>query len=346
MSDKEDYYKILGVSKSANDSEIKKAYRKLAMKWHPDKNPDNQEEANKKFKAISEAFEVLSDEKKRKIYDKFGHQGLERGVPEGAAEQPDFANMFGGGNGAQSFRFHASDPNDIFAQFFGGGSPFGGMGGFSSRGSSTSGFGGGQGFGGFPGGFQQQGFGGQPRSTKPPLTRVTVPFTLEEYATGTTKNLKITVKQYEGDRRVEHATPLELKVLPGYKPGTKLTFANRGNQNTPGGERGDIQFTLSEKPHKWFKREDSNIVYEAEISLKAALTGCTIKLKDLFGEEVSISTEGTVIQTGTEKRVAGHGMPNRKTGGTGDLIIRFKVRFPRSIPDDRKEALKRALDGL
>ena len=108
-----DFYDILGLSRGASESEIKKAYRKLAMKWHPDKNQDNKEYAEKKFKSVSEAYEVLSDPKKKELYDQFGEDGLKDG--------------FGGGGGG----FHASNAEDIFAQFFGGGMG-GGMGGWAS----------------------------------------------------------------------------------------------------------------------------------------------------------------------------------------------------------------------
>jgi curved DNA-binding protein CbpA len=138
-----DFYDILGLSRGANESEIKKAYRKLAMKWHPDKNQDNKDFAEKKFKAVSEAYEVLSDPKKKDLYDQFGEDGLKEG--------------FGGGGG-----FNASNAEDIFAQFFGGGmgggGPFGGMGGMPG-----GGFGGMPGgMGGMPGGFDRAGFAAHP----------------------------------------------------------------------------------------------------------------------------------------------------------------------------------------
>eukprot|EP00695_Tsukubamonas_globosa_P001273 TRINITY_DN2245_c0_g1_i1.p1 TRINITY_DN2245_c0_g1~~TRINITY_DN2245_c0_g1_i1.p1 ORF type:complete len:118 (+),score=28.01 TRINITY_DN2245_c0_g1_i1:105-458(+) len=107
-----DYYQILGVNRDASDDEIKKAYRKLAMKYHPDKNPDNKEAAEKKFKQVAEAYEILSDSKKRAIFDQYGEEGLQGGMPGGAP---------GGAGGAS---YHFSDPNDIFRQFFGTSNPF------------------------------------------------------------------------------------------------------------------------------------------------------------------------------------------------------------------------------
>lgn len=157
---KEDYYAVLGVSKSADEAEIKKAFRKLALLYHPDKvqkkgaDAKEVEAANAKFKSIAEAYEVLSDADKRAVYDKYGHQGLQNGPPEDAQSDPRFAHFFGGAGGggggagaAPRFHFTASRPEDIFAQFFGqggfpqtdsddddaahgmGGMPFGGMGG-------------------------------------------------------------------------------------------------------------------------------------------------------------------------------------------------------------------------
>ena len=150
-----DYYKILGVSKSANDDEIKKAYKKAALKWHPDRNKDNETTAKKKFQDVGEAFEVLSDKNKRTIYDQYGEDGLKGGIPTADAEGGAFPGMGGfsaggPGGGTRTFRFstsggnpfggaggfHPSDPNDIFAQIFGGASPFGigGMGGMGGMG--------------------------------------------------------------------------------------------------------------------------------------------------------------------------------------------------------------------
>jgi len=170
-----DYYKILGVSRDADDKELKKAYRQLAMKWHPDKNPDNKEEANRRFQEIGEAYEVLSDEEKRKVYDQFGEDGLKQGAPDGSF---------------QGFKFEQADASRIFEQFFGGESPFefftgmrsGGMGGgsrfggsFSSRGGMPAGFGPGfESFSTGPGGFGgAAGFGG-PRPSSPVMTEVEV----------------------------------------------------------------------------------------------------------------------------------------------------------------------------
>ena len=135
-------------------------------------------------------------------------------------------------------------------------------------------------------------------------------------------------------------------MQPGYKAGTKMTFHGRGDQAGPGGEAGDVQIVLAEKPHAWFKREDANIVYTATVSLRAALTGCKITLKDLYGEEVTLETD-TPVGPGQERRIAGHGMPDRKRGGAkGDLIVRFNVRFPTKLPAEKVQEIKDALKGV
>ncbi|KAI4306447.1 hypothetical protein L6164_029722 [Bauhinia variegata] len=178
-----DYYKVLQVDKKANDEDLKKAYRKLAMKWHPDKNPNNKKEAESKFKEISEAYEVLSDPQKRAIYDQYGEEGLKGGVPP-----PDAggASFFRTGEGPTTFRFNPRNANDIFEEFFGFSSPFGGMGGM--RGGSRS-------FNGIFGDDIFSSFGeDRPMSQGPrkaPPIENTLPCSLEELYKGTTKKMKI-----------------------------------------------------------------------------------------------------------------------------------------------------------
>nr|DAD21063.1 TPA_asm: hypothetical protein HUJ06_022526 [Nelumbo nucifera] len=185
-----DYYKILQVDRNAKDDDLKKAYRKLAMKWHPDKNPNNKKEAETKFKQISEAYEVLSDPQKRAIYDQYGEEGLKGQVPPPGAGGPGGASFFHTGDGPNVFRFNPRNADDIFAEFFGFSSPFGGMGGGGggTRGGSR-----------FPGGlfgddiFASFGEGASmnqgPRKAAP--IENYLPCSLEELYKGTTKKMKI-----------------------------------------------------------------------------------------------------------------------------------------------------------
>ncbi|XP_025982549.1 dnaJ homolog subfamily B member 4 isoform X2 [Glycine max] len=196
-----DYYKILQVDRSAKDEDLKKAYRRLAMKWHPDKNPNNKKEAEAKFKQISEAYDVLSDPQKRGIYDQYGEEGL-NGVPPGAGGFPG-----GGDGGPTSFRFNPRSADDIFSEFFGFSRPFGGMGDMGGR-AGGSGFSRGGPFG--------EDIFAQFRSAagescghmqrKGAAIERQLPCSLEDLYKGTTKKMKIS-------RDVSDASGLKLSTL-------------------------------------------------------------------------------------------------------------------------------------
>jgi DnaJ family protein B protein 4 len=247
-----DFYDTLGISRGASDSEIKKAYRKLAMKWHPDKNQDNKEAAEKKFKAVSEAYEVLSDPKKKDKYDQFGEDGLKDG--------------FGGGGPGM-------DPHDIFSQFFGGGG--GGFGGGGFGGMPGGGFGGG-GFGGMPGGMgggfggmHGHGHGGQssrPRKKAEPIEQV-LRLTLEEMYYGVQKNLKLTRTVLRGGGEQRISETLSIDVKPGWKKGTKITFPEKGDE-APGVIAADIVFVIDEKRHPQFERDGNDLVKTVKVDLR------------------------------------------------------------------------------
>ncbi|MCE3051876.1 hypothetical protein HAX54_051095 [Datura stramonium] len=187
-----DYYKVLGVDKNATDDDLKKAYRKLAMKWHPDKNPQNKKEAEAKFKQISEAYDVLSDSQKKAVYDQYGEEGLKGGVPPPGAGGPGTGSTyFSPGEGPAAFRFNTRNADDIFAEFFGFSSPFGGAGmGRASRFGNTftddifaSSFGEGGGGGGVS--MHQS----VPRKEAPIQQNLSC--SLEDLYKGTTKKMKI-----------------------------------------------------------------------------------------------------------------------------------------------------------
>jgi len=274
-----DYYKILGVAKSASDEEIKKAYRKMALKYHPDKNKSPG--AEEKFKEIAEAYDVLSDQEKRKTFDQFGEEGL-KGAP-GAPGGPS------GGGAYTSYTFNG-DPREMFRMFFGddgNDDPFSGMigGMFGGRGGrnggtskmffSTSGMGGPEHmdidddpFGGFTssrvGGFRQR---GQKRQD-PAITR-DLPVSLEDVLQGTTKKMKITRKVASDDG---HSVRSEEKILsidvrPGWKAGTRITFPQEGDQ-VPGSIPADIVFIVRDKPNPQFQRSGSDIKYRVKIGLR------------------------------------------------------------------------------
>jgi len=350
-----DYYSILGVSKTATENEMKKAYRKLALKWHPDKNTKNPEVAEKKFQEISEAYDVLSDEKKRAIYDQYGEEGLKAGIPEdgfpGQGGGGNFHGFHGGAPGGQSFSFNPQDASKIFESFFGTSNPFEAGGG--------SGFGGGSSFrGGGADPFSSFSFnGGRPRrqqrgnmyggGVKRPASQVEIdlPLTLDQLYNGCTKKLKITRKVFDPTTQSmrEESNILEVNVKPGWKAGTKVTFQGKGDEY-PGEAAQDIVFIIKEKPHAKFKREGNNLIYKAKISLKDALVGGgTLTIMNLKNHPVHIKLDN-VISPSSKKIFANEGMPISKTPGAfGDLIVDFDIKFPHSLTSSQKESLKNIL---
>ena len=342
-----DYYKILGVTKSASEEEIKKAYRKLALKYHPDKNKDKG--AEEKFKELAEAYEVLSDKRKREIYDQVGEEGLKAGAG---------GCGFGGANpGAQSFtyQFHG-DPMETFKQFF----QSDGM--FSSMGFSGGGLGsmfgdceemdmdsGGRSGGfmrsnGFPGGAFFGPGGNMNCSSKkmrqdPPIERE-LPISLEEVLNGCTKKMKITrrVTRTDGQMYKEDKI-LTINVKPGWKSGTRITFNQEGDQS-PNALAADVIFIIKDKPHPYFKRDGSDIKYTAKLSLREALScNATVKVPTLDGEPLTLAVREIVRPT-TQKRLTGRGLPlSKEPHKRGDLVVFFDIQFPTTLPESTRQKL-------
>eukprot|EP00126_Sphaerothecum_destruens_P001946 Sdes_comp15389_c0_seq1m4266 len=327
-----DYYAILEVPKGCSDeSVLKKAYRKQAMKWHPDKNPDKPE-AKKKFQEISVAYEVLSDPKKKAIYDQYGEAGLKGGVPSDAG----FSSSTSGGGGPHftSFSFSPTDPNDLFRNVFGD-SAFASM--FNGMGS--------RGFGGFHnmGDDMDFNFGHpQPRKQKKlaPCKR-DIPCSLEELYTGSVKRLKITKQvQDASGTLVPVQKVLEVKVQPGWKAGTKITFAKEGDEFL-GHEAQDIILTVVEKPHPKYIRDGDHLKYNLNLDLKQALCGFKTQIPAIDGSEHPFEIREPV-SPGQTRIIAGKGMP-KKGGGYGDLIVQFHISFPSQLTQEQRSTLKKIL---
>ncbi|KAF9593896.1 hypothetical protein IFM89_025932 [Coptis chinensis] len=347
-----DYYKILGVDRNAKDDDLKKAYRKLAMKWHPDKNPNNKKEAEAKFKQISEAYDVLSDGQKRAVYDQYGEEGL-KGVPPpgtGYSGTPD--GYSAGGGGGSSFRFNPRNPDDIFSEFFGFASPsFSGMG----MGGGGGGMGGSS---GFPRGIfsgvgaeeilaQMRGGGGEASSGNvmrkaAPIER-NLPCSLEDLYKGTTRKMKISRDVLDSSGR---PTPVEeiltIEIRPGWKKGTKITFPEKGNEQR-GVISSDLVFIIDEKPHGIFKRDGNDLIVMQKISLVEALTGYTAQLTTLDGRSLTI-TVNSIINPSYEEIVRGEGMPiPKEPSKRGNLRIKFNIKFPSRLTSEQKTGIKRLL---
>lgn len=340
-----DYYKILGLSKGASDEDIKKAYRKLALKYHPDKNKSPG--AEERFKEVAEAYEVLSDKKKREIYEKYGEEGLRNNAGMGGGNA--------GPNMGHHYAFHGN-PRATFAQFFGSSNPFDAF--FETPGGHDDEMdidpftdfvqfvpqrpGG-------PGGFRSHSFnihGGMPRQKErvqdPPI-EYDLGVTLEEIAKGCTKKMKISRRVLKPDGSfAPDEKLLTINVKAGWKAGTKITFQQEGDQSrnkTPA----DVVFIIRDKPHPTFKREGSDIKYTAKISLKQALCGCKIEVPTLTGEKISLHLSDIVTPSMT-KKFAGHGLPHPKDKSIkGDLVVHFDIKFPDNLTSNMKEILRDTL---
>ncbi|KAM7277259.1 hypothetical protein ACFE04_019125 [Oxalis oulophora] len=338
-----DYYKVLGVDRSSNDDDLKKAYRKLAMKWHPDKNPNNKKEAEAKFKQISEAYDVLSDAQKRAVYDQYGEEGL-KGVPP-----PDAGGSthFHPGDMPSSFRFNPRRADDIFAEFFGFSTPYGGMGGrgmgagdprFSNNGFNEDIF---SSFASGPGGGGASMQHSALRKAAPIENRL--PCSLEDLYKGTTKKMKISREILDSSGKttvVEEILTIDIKA--GWKKGTKITFPEKGNE-PPGVIPADLVFIIDEKPHPVFTREGSDLITTQKISLSEALTGYTVNVTTLDGRNLVIPIN-SVIHPTFEHIVPREGMPSQKDlSKKGNLRIKFNIKFPTRLTSEQKTGIKKLL---
>ncbi|KAJ6959035.1 uncharacterized protein [Populus alba] len=342
-----DYYKILQVDKTAKDDDLKKAYRKLAMKWHPDKNPNNKKEAEAKFKKISEAYDVLSDPQKRAVYDQYGEEGLKGQVPPpGAGGAGPGASFFSTGDGPASFRFNPRNADDIFAEFFGFSHPFGGMGGGGGGGGGVGGMRGAR----FPGGmfgediFKSYGEGGgsmhqgAPRKAAPVENKLRC--SLEELYKGASKRMKISREIVDPSGKPEQVEEiLTIDIKPGWKKGTKITFPEKGNE-MPNVIPADVVFIIDEKPHPIFSRDGNDLILTQKISLAEALTGYTVNLTTLDGRNLTVPIN-TVIHPNYEEVVPKEGMPIPKDPTKkGNLRIKFSVKFPTRLTAEQKAGIK------
>jgi len=330
-----DYYAILGVSRNADEKELKSAYRKLALKWHPDRNPDSKEMAEEKFKEIAEAYEVLSDSNKRAVYDQYGEEGLKGGIPSGAG------GAGGGFRGGTSFHF--SNADDIFRQFFGAKSPFDSMfnAGFDEGDDgfqSSFGFGHPGAGGSFFKSTQQRG----PRKVPDVVQKVMC--TLEDLYKGKTKRIKITkqVLNPDGQSTSKESKILTFPIKRGFKKGTKIRFENEGDQ-APGIIPADVVFEIDELPHSTFHRDGNDLLITPNISLKDALAGTVIEVKTLDDRTLRIPLND-IVTPGYTKTVTGEGMPlSKNPDQKGNLLIKPNIVFPRYLSNQQKEQLKQIL---
>ncbi len=298
-----DYYKILGVDKKASDEDIKKAYRKLAMKYHPDHyQGDDKKQAEEKFKKISEAYAVLKDKEKRKQYDAFGDQGFHQRY-------------------TQEDIFKGFDFSDILKEFgFGGGGFFGGGG----RGGRVH-FSFNEGSGSPFGGARQQ-----PQLKGEDLI-YEIPITLKEAASGTTKSVSL---GHGGQTE-----RINVKIPKGMITGKKIRLAGKGEPGSYGGPPGDlfIQSKIVGDPN--YQVDGYDLYFKQPIKLTEALLGATITVPAVTGEKLSLKVPaGTKHKS--KLRLSGQGVPYMKGGGRGHLYVEIQVDFPAKLTKKQKDLIK------
>ena len=368
MAEKRDYYEVLGVEKNASAEDIKKAYRKKAIQYHPDKNPGDKE-AEEKFKEAAEAYDVLSDPQKRARYDQFGHAGMsgQGGFSGGGFSMEDIFSQFG----------------DIFSDLFGGGASFGG------------------GFGGFGG------FGGGGRARKPQHRggdlRLKVRLTLKECATGVTKKFKVRKKitcshchgsgaengsgdtqtcqtchgsgyvlrsqrSVFGMMQTQSVCPdcqgegtviknkchlcggtgvqtgdevVEVKIPAGVQDGMVLNVPGKGDAAIHGGVPGDIQVFIEVEQDKDFVRQDNDLIYNLLIDVPTAILGGSVEVPTLDSKVMLKIDPGT--QPGKVLRLRGKGLPALQGYGygNGDLIVNISVYIPETLSREEREAFEK-----
>ncbi len=303
--DYKDYYQILGVSKNADEKEIKKAYRKLARKYHPDVNPGDKV-AEAKFKDVNEANEVLSDSEKRKMYDQFGSQ-WQQYQRAGGGNTDDFFRQWGGARGTTR-TINPEDLNDIFGS---GGS------GFSSFFESLFG---GQGVGGF----QQGNFQNFNQVQKGQDVEQTIDVTIEEAFHGTTRALQFT-----------NGRSIQVNIPRGVDTGSKVRVKGQGQPGYSGGQPGNLYLIVQMQPSK-YERDGDNLTIEVPVDLYTAVLGGTVEVS------APDKTVKLTIPAGTENgkriRLRGLGMPNlRNNKKRGDLFAKINIQIPTNLSEKEQQ---------
>ncbi len=354
MANKRDYYEVLGISKSASADEIKKAYRSLAKKYHPDMNPGDKE-AEVKFKEVNEAYAVLSDEEKKRIYDQYGHAGLDGGMGGGA----------GGFGGFSNFDF--GDIGDIFSSFFGGGASSGSSRrngpirgediayrinlsfeeaafgckkdisyGRIERCSDCGGSGAEKGTSAET--CQQCNGTGQIRVTQKTMLGMMQTTRACDACRGTGKFIKTPCKNCSGKGYVKLTKKLSISIPAGIDDGERVGVTGQGNEGRNGGPAGDLIVVVNVKPHSIFKRDGYNLYCDVPISYAEAALGAELSIPTLEGDVKYTIPEGT--QTGTRFTIKGSGIQMLRSQRKGDLIFTANVEVPKNLNENQKDLLR------
>lgn len=352
--DKRDYYEVLGVSKSASTDEIKSAFRKLAKKYHPDLNKDNPDAAEK-FKEAQEAYEVLSDDNKRKMYDQYGHAGV-----NGAG-----ASGFGGFGGA-GFDASGFDFGDIFDNIFGGGFGFSGGGSSKTRKARGSDL-----LMNVDLSFEEAVFGcekdisldvveecsdcdgkgghkeetcshchgsGTITTEQHTILGSFVSKTTCPYCNGEGKTYKEKCSTCHGKGRVKTHKTITINVPSGISEEDRLRVGGKGNPGTNGGPNGDLYLEFTIKKHEYFKRDEDDIYLEVPITITEAILGCKKVIPTLYGNVRLTVPAGT--DSGDKQRIKGKGIDNKSRRRKGDMYIVLNVVTPKRLSRDQKKLIE------
>ena len=297
---KRDYYEVLGVTKSASDAEIKKAYRKMAKKYHPDSNEGNAKAAEK-FKEVNEAYAILGDKEKKKLYDQYGHAAFDEAGGPGAGGY----QSYGGNGGFHEFHFeNGGGFEDIFKDFFGGGGgPFGGRSG-----------------------------GGFNRAQKGSNAQSSISITFDEAAFGGKKVLRL--REENGQVR-----SLEVNIPAGIDDGQSIRLRGKGNPGINGGPAGDLLLKVSIQNKPGFKRENQNVYTTTMVPFITAVLGGEARIQTLYGDVICKIKPGT--QSGSQIRLRGKGIVSMKDAAVrGDQYVTIEVQVPRNLSQEAIDKLK------
>ena len=343
---KRDYYEVLGVVRTANEAEMKAAYRKLAMKWHPDRNPGDKE-CEHQFKEINEAYDVLKDGQKRAAYDRFGHAAFEQGGGQGPGFGADFASSF----------------SDIFEDLFGMGGRRGGGRGGRERGADLrynmeitleEAYGGKTAQVRIPTSVTCEACSGSgAKAGSKPKTCATCGgagkvrhtqgfFTLERTCVacqGRGQVIENPCPNCVGSGRVTRERTLSVNVPPGVEDGTRIRLAGEGEAGMRGGAQGDLYIFLSLAPHQFFQRDGADLHCRVPISMVTAALGGAFDVPTIDGGQTKVKVpEGT--QSNRRFRLAGKGMPVLRTRQHGDMYVQVLVETPQKLTKKQKELLQ------
>ena len=329
---KRDYYEVLGINRSADEKEIKRAYRKLAKKYHPDMNPGDKQ-AEQKFKEITEAYNVLSDQEKKKLYDQYGFAAFEEGFDQGGFKQGGAGSGFGSGGfrssgfgngGYQEYHFEGGDDmGDIFGDIFG--NMFHGQSGSQSGSFGGQGFHSQSGFGGF---------GGRSTQAKGSDLHSEVSVSFEEAAFGCDRVMRLSDPSGNGVTQT-----LKVHVPAGIEDGKSIRLKGKGNPGFNGGPAGDLFLKVNVASKPGFERKGMDIYTTANIPFTTAVFGGEAKVTTLYGDVICKIPEGT--QSGRKIRLKGKGIVSMKDSAVhGNQYVTVQIQVPQNLSPEAKEKLR------